>query len=760
MPIIVRLALDINGFDYLSLVGYFLDFIFIIGLLSVIRSKLVGWPMLAAFSIIYMANLEHTDNFGVTLNMVNVIRHEIDTTFIAGSLELNTYICIILLLSAIYYHYGKWENVKYRYSVFIPIVVLINMVANDWRLENPIAKNIGHLISVPFKNDKSTPEIDYSFLIADLPGVPNVKTPKTINPANVLLILSESISQSYFDGTDKEIDLKKWRRLSHKGITYTNHWALQRGTNRGTYSILCGDYPSMMRREHKSHLMVDGKLKRTCLPEFLRSKGYHTEYIQAASLSFNRKDEFIPKVGFDRYRIDFRDPLRRNGWGVDDRTLFNKAYERIEEIKSPWFMTVLNVGTHHPFNDVPENYRSDDDDRVNSYNYLDDNLDEFVRKVIKSHGDNTLIIMTADEPGKKTDFTNIVDSFRVPLTVIAPDQPNKFSDDTFIHSDLALSITDYLRFNDSPFTGRSIFRTYKRPRDVLVGDRWSGSVSMKADGHDEVSCSSNFVFCQGDSDQVDKMKQMINTIDVTDINSETRVCEPLRATQIVAHAGGKYSNKIYTNSIEALEESYQAGIKYFEVDFDWTTDDRLVLIHDWTRRMKDLFSVDVGRRSLDEFLSLRMGIKARPATPDDLSSWLYRRRDASIITDVKFKNVEGLRILRKYKNYDQFIPQFYHRSRYRDVRELGFKRMIFTLYKSGGFKDNFKNFILDNHKDLFAVTVSRASLMNHPDNFKALRDNDITVFTHPINDVCSAQYMLNNGISKVYSHSLRPEVTH
>ena len=47
----------------------------------------------------------------------------------------------------------------------------------------------------------------------------------------------------------------------------------------------------------------------------------------------------------------------------------------------------------------------------------------------------------------------------------------------------------------------------------------------------------------------------------------------------VAHAGGEYKNKIYTNSISSIEANYKFT-KYFEIDLQLTRDNRLVCLHD------------------------------------------------------------------------------------------------------------------------------------------------------------------------------------
>ena len=49
----------------------------------------------------------------------------------------------------------------------------------------------------------------------------------------------------------------------------------------------------------------------------------------------------------------------------------------------------------------------------------------------------------------------------------------------------------------------------------------------------------------------------------------------------IAHAAGEIRGLAYSNSLEALDSSYGRGYRHMEMDFSWTTDGNLVLLHDW-----------------------------------------------------------------------------------------------------------------------------------------------------------------------------------
>ena len=70
----------------------------------------------------------------------------------------------------------------------------------------------------------------------------------------------------------------------------------------------------------------------------------------------------------------------------------------------------------------------------------------------------------------------------------------------------------------------------------------------------------------------------------------------------VAHAGGGINGKTYTNSYEALNLNIKNGFTYFEIDFSFTRDNRLVCLHDWKGSFKRSFGFQAGEKpSIETF---------------------------------------------------------------------------------------------------------------------------------------------------------------
>jgi glycerophosphoryl diester phosphodiesterase len=90
----------------------------------------------------------------------------------------------------------------------------------------------------------------------------------------------------------------------------------------------------------------------------------------------------------------------------------------------------------------------------------------------------------------------------------------------------------------------------------------------------------------------------------------------------IGHAGGGYQGTKYTNSLDALEQNYREGLRFFELDFMRTKDGKIVCTHDW----RD------GQMTYEEF---RKKQKFNSCDLDSLGQFLAAKRDAFVILDTK-----------------------------------------------------------------------------------------------------------------------------
>ena len=321
-------------------------------------------------------------------------------------------------------------------------------------------------------------------LAADLSGAP--RFPLEGRKLNVLLVILESVSGLHLESLSADHGIKlhspmpRLDAIARDSLSYSTFFVHQRRTNKGLYSILCGELPNLVDALPKMSAYVEGG--RACLPEVLRSEGYRTVYLQAAPLAFMLKDQFMPRAGFEEiYGYDwFKGGYARSAWGVDDRTFLEQSLEmigKLSEGEKPWFATLLTVGTHHPYV-VPESYRPRTQSPVvRTLRYADEAVAEFDRR-LEEMGilEDTLVLYTSDESlgfgGTIGKMDQLVFKGWGLLIARSPEGIRDKIKEPFAQMDLAISILDYLGLahRGGHFFGRSVFRSYESRRHIFFAN--------------------------------------------------------------------------------------------------------------------------------------------------------------------------------------------------------------------------------------------------------------------------------------------------
>jgi glycerophosphoryl diester phosphodiesterase len=229
-----------------------------------------------------------------------------------------------------------------------------------------------------------------------------------------------------------------------------------------------------------------------------------------------------------------------------------------------------------------------------------------------------------------------------------------------------------------------------------------------------------------------------------------------RPPRFIAHAGGVGNHRTYTNSLEALDDSVARGFSAIEIDLSWTSDHHLVLLHDWGHEFERLFNRSPGRLTLAEFRSTPSVHGLSHLTLEDLESWLLDNPEILVMTDIKERNTDGLRLIAKeyFEHRHRIVPQIYRPESYLDVRELGYDRVVLSLYRSDLLDRQVIDFAISN--PLFGVTMSvrRAMEGTLPADLAA---NGVRVFVHTVNDFPTMEMLQTRGVYGVYTDWLSPD---
>jgi arylsulfatase A-like enzyme len=337
---------------------------------------------------------------------------------------------------------------------------------------------------------------------------------------NVLLIMLEGISGVHLDaiaerhGVSVSVKMARLDRVARANVAFRSFVSHQRQTNRGEYAILCGDYPKLVTDEPKMTELLESE-SLVCLPSVLRDASYETVYLQSAPLGFMSKDLFMPKIGFSQVYGEewFSQAYARNQWGIDDRAYFEQSLEMLRALqaeKKPWFLTLLTVGTHHPYI-VPNSYGSGT--FATAVAYLDEAFARFLQDVRESAVlEDTLVLITSDESvgisgyrgwkqagaGKGIDdlTKKLSDNWGFLIAMLPTGEQMRIDAD-FMQADLALSILDYLGLatRAGEFAGRSVFRSYDTKRPIVFANVYKHLLAA-LDSSERLSiCPEDFTSC-------------------------------------------------------------------------------------------------------------------------------------------------------------------------------------------------------------------------------------------------------------------------
>ncbi len=147
------------------------------------------------------------------------------------------------------------------------------------------------------------------------------------------------------------------------------------------------------------------------------------------------------------------------------------------------------------------------------------------------------------------------------------------------------------------------------------------------------------------------------------------------SASLIAHAAGEIDSKTYTNSLDALNLSYQRGFRVFELDLRRTSDGTIVAVHDWAgwHRMTGAKGTPDHR----EFMSLLLWQKYQALDLTAITVWMEDHPDALMIADIKEDRGNILNEIRAaILTPERWIPEVYTKEEIEHALDLGFPEPI------------------------------------------------------------------------------------
>lgn len=228
---------------------------------------------------------------------------------------------------------------------------------------------------------------------------------------------------------------------------------------------------------------------------------------------------------------------------------------------------------------------------------------------------------------------------------------------------------------------------------------------------------------------------------------------PARATlpAHIAHAGGALRGMHYTNALDALEQNFARGTRWFEIDFLSAGNGGFWAVHDWHEAHDRLgIPLDLDGRGLPH--QQPPSALYRVPSLEETLAWFAAHPEARMITDTKGDNHALLRRLATELPdlRARIHPQIYLIGEYAQARSAGFGAPIFTTYRS-----QYPWWIVQRFVRRYPVLAVTVTLAEAQDACEALCAT-VPVLTHTVNDRSEEESLMRAGIAGVYTDELLP----
>ncbi len=298
--------------------------------------------------------------------------------------------------------------------------------------------------------------------------------PNGLGKLNVVVIVEESLGCELVSSCGQGLDIDaalaqediKWtpflNDLARKGLFFNRAYSTGTRTVRGLEAISASFPPipseSVMKRPGGENIATWGKV--------MRDNGYHSSFLYGGYGEFDNMNAYFSGNGFAvSDRLDIKDPIFTNIWGVSDQDLFRhscKYFDRIAEQKKPFFSIIMTTSNHSPFTfppGIPGIPPTGGGRKVGVY-YADYALKDFFGEAEKHQWyKDTLFVIVADHGVRVYGEAQVpLPSYEIPLLIFAPGHivPRQIRT-PISQMDIAPTVLGLLGFPyEAPFFGQDV----------------------------------------------------------------------------------------------------------------------------------------------------------------------------------------------------------------------------------------------------------------------------------------------------------------
>ncbi len=291
---------------------------------------------------------------------------------------------------------------------------------------------------------------------------------------NVVVVGEESLGAAHVSSYGGKYSTPILDDLAKKGIMFKNVYASGTRTARGLEAITASIPPipseSILKRSNGENIATWGSV--------MMKLGYHTSFLYGGYGQFDNMNRYFSSNGFAiSDRLDIKDPIFANIWGVSDQDLFRHAVEYFDNVHSqgkPFFSVIMTVSNHKPFT-LPEgipDIPSKNGGREAGVRYADYAIGQFMESAkTRPWFNDTIFVIVADHDARVYGRSEIpVNRYKIPLVVYAPSKlAPRVVEKTMSQIDIAPTILGLLGLPyEAPFYGQDTLANNKFRHPIFL----------------------------------------------------------------------------------------------------------------------------------------------------------------------------------------------------------------------------------------------------------------------------------------------------
>ena len=295
---------------------------------------------------------------------------------------------------------------------------------------------------------------------------------------NVILVILESFGSGYTAHLGGKNATPKLDSLQSEALVFDNLYASGSRTHWGISAVLTSMNPPF----NTSYLKLPNSQKEFyTIARSFRKNGYENIFMYGGDSSFDNMSGFLMGNGYDKIydKFDFGLTVTDSTWGYSDEKLYDKVYTVVKEQTKPYFITVMTLSSHEPF-DYPQGrvnliQKEPKNGFANAIHYADNEFYKFYSK-LKSSGilKNTIVAVVGDHGAGIADknTSKMIQKNKVVAMIFSDDLKNQRYKPIASQIDFGITLLDSSGINDKlNCSGQSIFKAQRNNALMIQNDQ-------------------------------------------------------------------------------------------------------------------------------------------------------------------------------------------------------------------------------------------------------------------------------------------------